>query len=127
MRVDPLLQLVLGDEALTRGLGDAEARVLVEWLVERAEWLSATLPADQAGAVMARLCRRARGIARFVALWCLDVRRGAANQLAAAERFTWPLPDGTVDPCELMQAIAHWETCDLERQVELSERKAARA
>jgi hypothetical protein len=127
MRVDPLLQLVLGDDALTRGLGDAEARVLVEWLVERAEWLSATLPAAEAAAVMMRLCRRARGIARFVALWCLDARWGAANQLAAAERFTWPLPDGPIDPCELMQSIAHWETCDLERQVELGDRKATRA
>jgi hypothetical protein len=126
MRVDPLLQLVLGDEALTRALGDAEARVLVEWLVERAEWLAANLPAAEAAVVMARLCRRGRAIARFVTLWCLDVRCGAANQLAAAERFTWPLPDGPIDPCELMQAIAHWETCDLERQMDRRERNAGR-
>jgi hypothetical protein len=126
MGVDPLLQLVLGDEALTRGLGDAEARVLVEWLVERAEWLSAHLPPTYAAATMLRLCRRGRALARFVMLWCLDARCGAANQLAATERFTWPLPGGPVDPCELMQSITHWESCDLERQVELQERKAAR-
>ena len=34
---------------------------------------------------------------------------GAAGQLAAAERFAWPLPEARVDPCELMQAIVSWE------------------
>ena len=33
MPVSLLLSRILDDEALTRGLGDAEARLLVEWLV----------------------------------------------------------------------------------------------
>ena len=41
-----------------------------------------------------RLCRRARAIGRFVYLWSLQRLRGAAGQLAVAERFYWPLPEG---------------------------------
>jgi hypothetical protein len=99
---------VLDDEALTRHLGDAEARVLVEWLVERAEAF-AHLPLDQARAELAKLCRWGRVMARFVRLWCLDQLPGAAAQLAAAERATWPLPDRPVTAWELMQDLVDWE------------------
>ena len=96
----PLLTQVLDDEALTRGLGDAEARVLVEWLVEQAEDLSANRRATEAQAEMSRLCRRGRAIARFVSLWCLQRLRGAAIQLAGTERFSWQLPDDhRIDGC----------------------------
>jgi hypothetical protein len=125
MGIDPLLSLILGDERLTRGLGDAEARVLVEWLVERAEYLAQADSPAAAEAEVRRLCRRGRAIARFITLWCLDKRRGAAGQLAAAERFSWPLPDGAADPCELMQAILRWETRELARARELAARAAA--
>jgi hypothetical protein len=108
MPADPLLSHILADEALTRGLGDAEARVLVEWLVERAERLARAARPDPAAEVR-RLCRRGRAIARFVTLWGQPRGRGAAGQLAAAERFAWPLPDADVDACELMQAIVAWE------------------
>src|SRR5436309_336565 len=96
------------DEALTRNLGDPEARVLVEWLVDQAERLEG-LPAQEVESAMHRLCRRGRGIARFVSLWCQERGQGAAMQLAGAERFEWPLPDGPVGACELMQAIVRWE------------------
>jgi hypothetical protein len=107
MPVDALLQLILCDEALTRGLGDAEARVLIEWLVEQAERLAGSA-SPGATAEVRRLCRRGRAIARFVALWCGGGRAGAM-QLAAAERFTWPLPATVGDACELMQHIVEWE------------------
>ena len=58
---------------------------------------------------VAGLRRRGRSIGRFVALWCHAGERGAAGQFAAAERLNWPLPDGSVDPCELMQSILSWE------------------
>src|SRR5262249_38985427 len=107
MPVDVLLHLILTDESLTRGLGDPEARVLIEWLVECAEDLiSRTRP--EAETEVRRLCRRGRAIARFVYLWC-DGSRAGACQLAASERFTWPLPVAAVDPCELMQRIVAWE------------------
>jgi hypothetical protein len=113
MPVDALLQLILCDEALTRALGDAEARVLIEWLVEYAERLAAAA-APGATAEVRRACRRGRAIARFVVLWC-GGERGGACQLAAAERFAWPLPATAVDPCELMQHIVAWEQRQLER------------
>ena len=114
---NPLLSQVLDDEALTRGLGDAEARVLVEWLVEQAEDLSLNRADTEAQAEMRRLCRRGRGVARFVSLWCLQRLRGAAIQLAGTERFSWQLPDDhRIDACELMQDILFWEKCDLEQR-----------
>jgi hypothetical protein len=113
MLAKALLNAILADEALTRGLGDAEARVLVEWLVDRAEERAEA--ADAAVEVQA-LCRRGRAIGRFVSLWCHQRSPGAAHQLASAERFTWPLPTCPVDPCELMQAILAWETDELCRR-----------
>jgi hypothetical protein len=111
MGAKPLWAHVVADEALTRGLSDPEARVLVEWLVDRAESLSHDAPAEAwAWEEMQRLSRRARAISRFVHLWCYDQRPGAAGQLAVAEAFTWPLPVGCVDPCELMQNILGWES-----------------
>jgi hypothetical protein len=103
----PLLNQIVRDEALVRGLGDPEARVLVEWLVDQAEERVAA-GAEAAEAVRG-LCRRARAIGRFVLLWCHAGSRGAAGQLAASERFSWPLPAAAMDPCVLMQNILAWE------------------
>jgi hypothetical protein len=111
MQERPLWAHVLDDDALTRGLGDPEARVLVEWLVERADGLAQGMASDLwARAEVRRLCRRGRAISRFIHLWCYECRPGAAGQLAVAEGFTWPLPTGQTDPCELMQDILDWET-----------------
>jgi hypothetical protein len=107
----PLLAPILMSDALTRGLADPEARILVEWLVEQAERLaSGPIEDAQIGRRVQQLCRRGRAISRFVTLWCHEHERGAACQLAASERFTWPLPsDRDIDPCELMQSILDCE------------------
>jgi hypothetical protein len=106
MRIKALLNHILEDDALTRGLGDPEARILVEWLVERTERLAQVARDESEAAVEVKgLCRRARGIRRFVSLWCYSRDRRAAMQLAASERFSWPLPASKVDPCELMHVI----------------------
>lgn len=104
-----VLNHILDDEALTRHLGDAEARVLVEWLVEEAEALGDTHTAEDALQEVQRLRRLGRALSRFVSLWAIDHERGAATQLAATERFDWPLPDGDVDPDVLMQHVTWWE------------------
>ena len=101
MQFRPLLRPILDDEGLTRHLGDQEARVLVEWLVERAERAGESADEATATTVVAGHCRRAKAIGLFVALWCYRDDRGAAGQLAVAERFTWPLPHADVDPCPL--------------------------
>jgi hypothetical protein len=101
---------VLRDEALTRGLGDIEARMLVEWLADWTELLaSAARTEDDAWDCVDRLCRRGRAIGRFVQLWCDPFDRGAAIQLAASERFDWPLPRADMDPADLMHHILSWE------------------
>lgn len=97
------LDSILYNERLTRGLDDAEARMLVEWLVERTE-------ARPAADDCARGLVRARAIARFVSLWCYEGCYGAALQLAAAERFPWPLPTEPMEPCDLMHDILMWES-----------------
>jgi hypothetical protein len=109
MCLKPLLRPILDDESLTRGLGDAEARALVEWLVQRAEECHARAGAGAVPDVVARLCRRARAIARFVWLWCHREAFAAATQLAATERFGWPLPAAPADAYELMTEILFWE------------------
>lgn len=115
MLAKSILSHILDDDALTRGLADPEARILVEWLVERAEHLAETSPSEGASrAQVRRLCARARALSRFVTLWCYHEAWGAAGQLAAVERFAWPLPAAAEDPCELMQTILDWEAsqCD---------------
>jgi len=116
MQLNPLLAPILSDESLTRGLGDAEARVLVEWLVERAEELALSTTMDEAARRMSQLFRRSRGIARFVWLWCLERDYGAAGQLAVTERFHWPWPKTRTNACAVMQAILSWETAQLDEQ-----------
>jgi len=110
MVANPLLHHILSDERLTRNLGDEEARVLIEWLVEQAEELSQTASAEEAELAVTWLCRRGRAVACFVRLWCLEQAPGAAGQLAAAERFIWPLPEADADPCDLMQTIVSYES-----------------
>src|SRR5262245_17614486 len=104
-----LLNRILRDESLVRGLADPEARVMIEWLVDRAEQGAKGETEEHMAEVVQRLCRRARSISRFVFLWCHLRARGPATQLAAVERFCWPLPSGNVDPCMLMQDILNWE------------------
>jgi hypothetical protein len=107
MSMRAFLAPILNDDRLTRGLDDAEARMLVEWLIAQAEGLSARDPS--ANLKVARRVKRARGIARFVALWCHERSAGAALQLAATERFGWPLPVREMDACDLMHDILAWE------------------
>lgn len=102
-----LLRPILNDDALTRHLGDSEARILVEWLVDRAEHLAADVEAD---AKVKSLCRRARAIGLFVGLWCYLGQPGAAAQLANAERFEWPLPEPGIDADLLMEHILEHES-----------------
>jgi len=110
MQCRPLLRYIFDDESLTRGLGDAEARVLVEWLADWAELLAGEAESDQeAWTGIRQLCRRARGLSRFVQLWSEPVSRGSAVQLAAVERFSWPLPVEDEEPAELMARILEWE------------------
>jgi hypothetical protein len=113
MLAKPLLNHILETESLTRGLEDPEARILVEWLVENAEQVAAEAATEAAGwGEVHRLCRRARAIARFIILWCRG-ERGSAVQLAAVERFPWPLPTRAVDPCELMKDILSQESLEV--------------
>jgi hypothetical protein len=105
MLAKSLLNIIVSNESLTRGLADPEARMLVEWVVDQAERRISGDDEDVRERLEA-LLRRARSIGRFVALWCHTHERGAACQLAAAERFGWPLPTHwNVDPCELMHGI----------------------
>jgi hypothetical protein len=108
MQSTPLVRHILRDEAVTRGLGDVEAQMIVEWLAERAEQAAITARTEiDAWAQVRGHCRRARVIAAFVRLWSAG-NRGSALQLAGAERLHWPLPAGDVDAGELMECILAW-------------------
>ena len=115
MLAKQMLSQIVNDDALTRGLGDSEARLLVEWLVDQAEKLSEPAATEESlQHQVAKLCRRARAIVHFVRLWNQDNDQGAAFQLAAVERFGWPLPTEVLDPYELLQEILIWEERSLE-------------
>ena len=120
MPLKSLLQPVLDDELLTRGLGDEEARLLIDWLVDQAELMVKRLPSiDRCRDEIARLCRRARGVSRFVFLWCHQACHGAACQLAASERFAFPLPLPEVDAYDLMREILDFEENECHQRMEL--------
>jgi hypothetical protein len=107
---EPLLRHILQDETLTRGLGDIEARMLIDWITDWTQLLAEAAASEaDAWSCVRRLCRRARAIARFVQLWSRPADRGAAAQLAACERFRWPLPNRPLDPPDLMHHILTWE------------------
>ena len=107
---DPLIRSIVRDDSLTRGLGDEEARMLVDWVTDWAELLIETARSEaDAATLVGRLCRRGKAIGRFVHLWTERRTRGAATQLAAVERFAWPLPTRTMEPGELMHQILDWE------------------
>jgi hypothetical protein len=106
----PLIRRVVNDESLTRHLGDAEARVLIEWLVDWAELLASDSDTkEQAWEGLQTVCRRARSISRFVELWSGEDSKPAAIQLAGVERFAWPLPAADDEPVALMLRILSWE------------------
>ncbi len=115
MSVKSLVAHILNDDALTYRLGDAEARVLIEWLVEQAERLAVTSPPGVAEQAVRRLCRRGRTLACFVSLWCRDNARAGAVQFAACAGLSRALPTGAVDPCELMQELLGLEARTLAR------------
>lgn len=107
---DPLIRGILRDESLTRGLGDEEARMLVEWVVDWADLLAGAAQSDaDAERLVGRLRRRGQAIGRFVLLWADPRTQGAAAQLAAVERFAWPLPTAPVEAPDLMHHILSWE------------------
>lgn len=85
--------------------------MLVEWVVDWAELLAEASRTDRdARHLISRLCRRGKAIGRFVQLWSNPRSRGAATQLAAVERFDWPLPSARrVEPPDLMDHILMWE------------------
>lgn len=94
---------ILRDEALTRNLGDEEARVLIEWMIDWAERFALEDP-NTSPRRIEKLWRRGRAVSRFVVLWQMD-QYGSALQLAAAEQFDGPLPNGPVDSFLLMSRL----------------------
>ena len=111
MSVDACIDQVLRDERLTYGLADPEARLLVEWLVERAEWIPRTGLGDNDQELAWSICyRRAKVLRQVVSLWCYRGRPDAATQLAASEGMAEYLPTAAVeDALDVMQALMKQE------------------
>jgi len=103
------LTSILDDDSLTRHLGDAESRLLVGWLVDRAEELEKKPDKSTLTGRIRDLSNRGRLIARFVRLWSLDGDHAGAVQFAASARLEWPLPDGPRDAWCLMRDVLSWE------------------
>lgn len=104
MLARPFLDPILCDDRLTDPLGDSEASLLIEFLVEEAERLEGRR-VDVVQSQIAHLCRRGRVMARVVRLWCHDRDRPGAIQLAATEGFAEALPSRPVDGTRLMERL----------------------
>jgi hypothetical protein len=110
MGAEPLYRRLINDESITRGLGDMEARMLVEWLVDWADLLEATIPDESdAQKQVSALRRKAKAIGKFVSLWSDSVSKASAVQLAACERLRFPLPPEDYSGDEVMAGILKWE------------------
>jgi hypothetical protein len=98
----PMYRRIVNDESLTRGLGDIEARMLVEWLTDWADLLEDTIPDEEdAQRQVTQLHKRAKAIGKFVVLWSDGESKAGAVQLAL------PPEDYTGD--EVMAGILQWE------------------
>jgi hypothetical protein len=106
----PMYRRIVNDESLTRGLGDIEARMLVEWLTDWADLLEDTIPDEEdAQRQVTQLHKRAKAIGKFVVLWSDGESKAGAVQLAATERFQFPLPPEDYTGDEVMAGILQWE------------------
>ncbi len=105
-----LIDRVLDDEAITAGLEDPEGRLLVEWLVEQTECIARNAASlQQAKERVERLCHYARALRQFLILWCYDKNPGSAAQLAATQKFAWPLPSaGEENALSILQQVVLW-------------------
>lgn len=111
MLAENCIHQVLRDERLTHGIADPEGRVLVEWLVSKAEAIPETdlQPEDQVTAW--ELCyRRAKVLRQFVSLWCYRGRPEAAIQLAASEGMSEYIPPASMEePVDIMLSLMKQE------------------
>jgi hypothetical protein len=98
MTAQACIHQVMRDGRITHGLEDPEARLLVEWLVEKAEAIPNSGLAENDQGLAWSLCyRRAKVLRQFVSLWCYRGRPEAAIQLAASEGLADYLPDSSVE------------------------------
>ena len=111
MVAENCIHQVMRDERITYGLADPEARVLVEWLVHKAETIPDSELQQEDQVYAWELCyRRAKVLRQFVALWCYRGRPEAAIQLAASEGMADYLPDSSVEePVDVMLSMMKQE------------------
>jgi hypothetical protein len=111
MHVDACIDQVMGDARLTYGLEDPEARLLVEWLVDKAEHLPESgLAETEQDKTWQLYYRRAKVLRKCVQLWCYRGRPEAAIQLAASEGLSEVLPNSAVEEgVEVMSALMRGE------------------
>jgi len=115
MLVDACIDQVMADSRLTYGLEDPEARLLVEWLVEKAEHLPESgLREDELNTAWQVYYRRAKVLRKCVQLWCYRGRPEAAIQLAASEGLAEFLPNSAVEEgVEVMSALMRAEVAKI--------------
>lgn len=111
MVAEQYIHQVMRDDRITHGLADPEARVLIEWLVNKAEVIPDTELEPQDQVYAWELCyRRAKVLRQFVSLWCYRGRPEAAIQLAASEGMADYLPDASVEePVDIMLTMMKQE------------------
>jgi hypothetical protein len=115
MLVDACIDQVMGDSRLTYGLEDPEARLLIEWLVDKAEHLPEMgLRETEQDVTWQLYYRRAKVLRKCVQLWCYRGRPEAAIQLAASEGLAEFLPNSSVEEgVEVMSSLMRGEVAKI--------------
>ncbi len=88
MSAESLVERILEDEGLTSDLDEAEATVLINWLVKRAEAVCAADP-KTAETEVGNLRRFGRSVSRVVATW-RDEGASEAGEKARKAKLPWP-------------------------------------
>ncbi len=99
------------DDHLIRGLGDAESRMLVEWLVDWAEMLADTISDEE---LVEKRFYKVRSRAQLICCYlrlCQETDAHASlTQFTATQKLPWPLPTLKIDTIELLDRILDWES-----------------
>ena len=101
---------ILDDEAVSRNLGDAEARLLFEWLVERAELAAAKADTEVAAERAVAALSRSGALDRQVRLALVQAAdQGAGRAARLGRALDWPLPPADIDAWSLTGRILRFE------------------
>lgn len=112
MDATPFIDRILDDEGITGGLKDAEAKVLVDWLIASLKQrIRAVSDESKAEEISRTLRRRARRIAKITELLCEQHDTHSASEIWKESGSKHSLDELELrDPTGVVKRLIQWET-----------------